>query len=322
MPEISFDNTFDKVAALYYEEFTNHGLSYNNSSPFGAMVVVQRAATPTDATYPRESIASAADLSQQWASIIQIATEVQSEGYEYRPLSQNSNTFAGVALQNAGLPLPTRFPDNSTDFLPTPGVNRELKNPLTGPSGPEPYDPNLGAYDFWDLNYEKFFQAIDKDLPKDAAFKKKIISPLVIDLDGAGVELISLEDSAAFFDLNLDGFAEMTGWVSADDALLALDVDGDGIIDNSSELFGDQTGHANGFLALAAHDGNGDGVIDANDAVFADLIAWRDLNGDGFSAESEMVSPTDVGITSIDLAYVDVNETNAGAARQIRTNLS
>jgi len=161
-----------------------------------------------------------------------------------------------------------------------------------------------------------------KDLSDDAAFKKKIISPLVIDLDGDGVELISLEDSTAFFDLNLDGFAELTGWVSADDALLALDADGDGIIDNNSELFGNQTGHANGFLALAAHDGNADGVIDANDAVFADLIAWRDMNGDGFSAESEMVSLTDVGITSIDLAYVDVNETNAGAARQIRTNLS
>src|SRR6056297_2774533 len=170
-------------------------------------------------------------------------------------------------------------------------------------------------------------QAVDlggwvADISDSFAFFQRIISPLVIDLDGDGVKLISHEDSTAFFDLNLDGFAEMTGWVSADDALLALDVDGDGIIDNNSELFGDQTGHANGFLALAAHDGNGDGVIDANDAVFADLIAWRDLNGDGFSAESEMVSPTDVGITSIDLAYVDVNETNAGAARQIRTNLS
>src|SRR6056297_617874 len=139
------------------------------------------------------------------------------------------------------------------------------------------------------------------------AFFQRIISPLVIDLDGDGdgVELISLEESNAFFDLNLDGFAELTGWVSADDALLALDADGDGIIDNNSELFGNQTGHANGFLALAAHDGNADGVIDANDAVFADLIAWRDMNGDGFSAESEMVSLTDVGITSIDLAYVD-----------------
>jgi hypothetical protein len=90
------------------------------------------------------------------------------------------------------------------------------------------------------------------DLPTISPFLSYIISPLVIDLDGDGVELVSLENSTAFFDLNLDGFAENTGWVAADDALLALDANGDGIINDNSELFGNQTGHANGFLALAA----------------------------------------------------------------------
>ncbi len=161
----------------------------------------------------------------------------------------------------------------------------------------------------FDLDKNKLYE---EDIPKNSAFKKVIISPLAIDLDGDGVELTSLEASAAFFDLNLDGFAEQTGWVAADDGLLALDVDGDGKIDDNSELFGDQTGHANGFLALGAHDLNADGVIDANDAVFSDLIVWQDLNGNGFSEANEMLSLTDVGITSIDLGYVDVNETNAG----------
>ncbi len=143
------------------------------------------------------------------------------------------------------------------------------------------------------------------------AFASYIISPLVIDLDGDGVELVSLADSTAYFDLNLDGFAELTGWVSPDDALLALDVDGDGIIDDNSELLGDQTGQANGFLALAQHDSNGDGAIDANDAVFSDLIVWQDLDGDGFSDAGEMMSLSDAGITSIDLGYSTISETNA-----------
>ena len=60
----------------------------------------------------------------------------------------------------------------------------------------------------------EFRQAINKDLKDDAAFKKPIKSPLVIDMDGDGVELISLADSNAFFDLNIDGFAELTGWVN------------------------------------------------------------------------------------------------------------
>jgi hypothetical protein len=61
-------------------------------------------------------------------------------------------------------------------------------------------------------------------------------APLVLDLDGDGVELRSL--SGAYFDMDLDGFAERTGWVSADDGMLALDRDGNGTIDNITELLG------------------------------------------------------------------------------------
>ncbi|NJM32208.1 MAG: hypothetical protein HC848_04215 [Limnobacter sp.] len=46
-------------------------------------------------------------------------------------------------------------------------------------------------------------------------------SPLVLDLDGDGLETIGL-DSNIHFDHNGDGFAETTGWVGADDALLAF----------------------------------------------------------------------------------------------------
>ncbi|MEM6496260.1 MAG: calcium-binding protein, partial [Pseudomonadota bacterium] len=150
------------------------------------------------------------------------------------------------------------------------------------------------------------------DISTDAAFSSDIVSPLIIDLDGDGVELIGLANSHAYFDLNLDSYAELTGWVSPDDAVLAFDSNGNGAIDDNSELFGDQTGFAHGFLALAAHDGNSDGVIDVLDAVFNDLIVWQDANGDGSSAASEMRSLADVGITSIDVGASSINETNEG----------
>ncbi|NNY48045.1 MULTISPECIES: calcium-binding protein [unclassified Roseobacter] len=153
---------------------------------------------------------------------------------------------------------------------------------------------------------------VNGDLSLLAAFLAKIVTPLVIDMDGDGVELVSLADSTAFFDLNIDGYAELTGWVNPDDALLALDVDGDGIIDDNSELFGNQTGFANGFLALAAHDANADGVIDANDAVYADLIVWQDLDGDGFSDAGEMMGLADAGIVSISLNSTSTDFTNQG----------
>jgi hypothetical protein len=124
-------------------------------------------------------------------------------------------------------------------------------------------------------------------------------TPLVLDLDGDGIELTSVNGATAFFDVGVDGFAEATGWVAADDGLLVLDVNGNGRIDNGSELFGDQTGHAHGFLALAQHDDNGDGVIDAADAVFGQLRIWQDLNQDGISQAHELRSLAEVGISSI-----------------------
>ncbi|NJM32206.1 MAG: hypothetical protein HC848_04205 [Limnobacter sp.] len=73
-------------------------------------------------------------------------------------------------------------------------------------------------------------------------------SPLILDIDGDGVETVGL-DSNIHFDHNGDGFAETTGWVGADDALLALDLNGDGIINNGTELFGNETLLANGNKA-------------------------------------------------------------------------
>ncbi|MCC6597672.1 MAG: hypothetical protein IT559_02655 [Alphaproteobacteria bacterium] len=71
----------------------------------------------------------------------------------------------------------------------------------------------------------------------------KAISPLVLDLDGDGIELTRLGlgnagSSAVYFDLDNDGFEQRTAWVTGGDGLLALDRNGNGIIDNQSELFG------------------------------------------------------------------------------------
>lgn len=109
------------------------------------------------------------------------------------------------------------------------------------------------------------------------------LSPLVLDLDGGGIQTTAVNRYGAHFDLDANGFAESVGWVAPGDGLLVRDLDGDGVIDNGRELFGDHTvlqngnNAANGFQALAELDGNADGKVDANDAAFASLRVWRDI---------------------------------------------
>ena len=137
---------------------------------------------------------------------------------------------------------------------------------------------------------------------------ESITSPLVLDLDGDGVETISSEQGV-YFDHAGDGFAEKTGWVSPDDGLLAIDLNNDGKIDNGTELFGNNTRlsngetAANGFEALKEYDSNSDGVIDEFDRDFQALKVWQDLNLDGKTQELELKTLEELGITSINTDY-------------------
>lgn len=128
--------------------------------------------------------------------------------------------------------------------------------------------------------------------------------PLVLDLDGDGIETLPA-NGTVLFDHDGDGLKNATGWIKSDDGLLVLDRNGNGLIDNGSELFGDNTTKAdgtkakNGFDALTDFDSNQDGQVDASDAQFGNLRVWRDLNADGTSQASELFTLNQLGIKSI-----------------------
>lgn len=94
--------------------------------------------------------------------------------------------------------------------------------------------------------------------------------PLVINFDGKATELSGKRFA---FDLDADGKSESIDTLGSCSGYLAIDRNGDGRINDGSELFGTRSG--NGFADLAAFDGDGNHWLDEADAAFATLRIWQ-----------------------------------------------
>jgi hypothetical protein len=131
-------------------------------------------------------------------------------------------------------------------------------------------------------------------------------TPLVLVFDGRPVSFQSAEHG---FSLTADGVHARTDWPSSATPWLVMDRNGNGRIDDGSELFGSasplSSGRtaSHGFEALAALDDNADGVVDTNDAAWDQLMVWRDEDGNGVSDPGELRRVADVGLLSISLDY-------------------
>lgn len=121
----------------------------------------------------------------------------------------------------------------------------------------------------------------------------KCTDPLVINLKEG---VTSVSDRYIYFDLDGDGEAERIKSLSENSGYIALDKNGDGIINDGSELFGTKSG--DGFADLAAYDSDGDGWIDEDDEIFDKLKVWVG-SGDGAGS---LLSFRDAGIGAINLA--------------------
>lgn len=142
-------------------------------------------------------------------------------------------------------------------------------------------------------------------------------TPIVIDVAGNGFNLTN-GANGVYFKTSPDGEIVRTAWTAlgSDDAFLVLDRNGNGTIDDGSELFGCSTpqpvppigGIGNGFIALAEYDkpangGNGDSKIDHRDIIFPFLQLWRDTNHNGVSEQDELTALPLSEIRQIELQY-------------------
>lgn len=243
--------------------------------------------------FPRETVKIGGDLSNDWDGIKQSMDDIEEEFHPWRT-DQTSNAAADSALTRNGVALPVQDDRGGGDFW-SPGskaLPEAIQDPLTE--------------DWFESEY--FLQLLAEYIVANLA-----ASPLVLDLDDSGtIDLLSLESSQAFWDNDQNGFRSHSGWISAVDGLLAIDLNENGSIDDNGELFGTAT--TDGFSVLANYDSNADGVVTSEDAVWDDLIIWQDHDEDGLSEIGEIYTLSDFDIISINLTNVEVNQVNEGHA--------
>ena len=153
----------------------------------------------------------------------------------------------------------------------------------------------------------------------DARAWRQPVDPLMLDLDGDGLEL-KRADGSILFDHNADTIKTGTGWIGADDGILVRDLNANGTIDSGRELFGIDTLKAdgknavNGFDALADLDSNADGQLNAADLAWSSLQVWRDLDQDGVSDAGELLGLDALRISRIGVVGSTTNATGGTQA--------
>ena len=134
---------------------------------------------------------------------------------------------------------------------------------------------------------ENLFECLYKNYEYSNAAFAHYTEPLVLDLDGDGKIEISDIKGGIYFDYNGDGFAEKMAWCMGGDGILVNDKNGNGKIDDASEIVHHQE--------LANYDTNKDGVINEKDNDFSFLrIAKR--NGKLTILEEEKVAEIKVAV--------------------------
>ena len=141
--------------------------------------------------------------------------------------------------------------------------------------------------------------------------------PLIINIDS---NIASVSDQKFLFDLDSDGKKENISFAGEGSGFLALDKNGDGKINDGSELFGTQSG--DGFRDLALLDDDGNGWIDENDSVFSRLKVWtKDADGNDYLIDLKKADVGAIYLNNADTQFSLKNDENCLNAEIKKTGI-
>lgn len=141
---------------------------------------------------------------------------------------------------------------------------------------------------------------------------KNYHTPLAIELYGEELLTTSVEDGVSF-DMDGDGMAEQTAWLKKGSGFLVWDKNGDGMVNDGTEMFGEATVMSdgkraeNGVEALKDLDSDNNNIINQYDELWGKLRIWHDENSNGKTEEGELSLLSDWDIQSISLDFAEIN---------------
>ena len=212
---------------------------------------------------------------------INISTYKQSDALALEsPLDRSSDSSSEIQMQGWGL-------DYSYSKMETKEENLHFMA-----SG------KVKSEDGKEIDFKLAFEINSKSVSHESISIKAgdaLVDPLVINFDN---NIVKISDTKHSFDLDLDGKEDTFNFVASGSGFLALDKNGDGTINDGSELFGPSLG--NGFDELKKYDEDQNGWIDENDSIFEKLQIWtKDEKG-----QNELYSLQDKGIGALYLERI------------------
>ena len=201
--------------------------------------------------------------------------------------------------------------DSGTDFPP---YDEEPENPEDLPDIPQPepgtegipqippvipeapVEPEDGSTKTQNNNPPEIPDEIKNEIEKLWGEAENSRSPLVVDLNGDGIIETTSTDSGIYFDFDNNQKIENSGWIGKNEGFLVRDINGNGQIDNGTELFGNHTllengkNAVNGFEALADLDSNNNGKFDSGDEAWNEVKVWQDHNTNSIVDEGELLT--------------------------------
>lgn len=173
---------------------------------------------------------------------------------------------------------------------------------LAGKGGAEQYlDIELS------VSMERYYEASSSEL---IVRQGRLTDPLVVNFTP---QPVSLSSTTTLFDLDSDGQAESIPTLNEGSAYLARDIDGDGAINNGSELFGPSSG--DGFTELAQYDLDGNGFIDSGDPIYEQLQVYRPSDNSLQSLQSTGIQALYTGAVESPFRLTDGDNNTLGQVR-------